>query len=48
MTIKALIPLVIIGLLVVPAAARAQEEVIYFHTDAIGSVRATTNNSGAV
>ncbi len=48
MTIKALIPLVMIGVLCVPAAARAQDEVIYFHTDAIGSVRATTNNSGAV
>ena len=48
MTIKALVPLVMIGVLCVPAAARAQDEVIYFHTDAIGSVRATTNNSGAV
>lgn len=48
MSIKALIPLVMIGMLVAPAAAYAQEEVIYFHTDAIGSVRATTNASGAV
>jgi len=41
--------LVAIGLLLSPAPARAQsEEVIYYHTDAIGSVRMITNAAGAV
>jgi RHS repeat-associated protein len=37
------------ALLFTPASARAQtEEVVYYHTDAIGSVRATTDATGAV
>jgi RHS repeat-associated protein len=43
--------LLLITLLVVlalPLSARAQDTVIYYHTDAIGSVRAITDNSGAV
>jgi hypothetical protein len=40
---------VLIGLLLVPATARAQsEEVIYYHTDAVGSVRMITDSTGAV
>jgi RHS repeat-associated protein len=37
------------ALLLLPAPARAQaEEVVYYHTDAIGSVRAITDATGAV
>jgi RHS repeat-associated protein len=40
---------VLFALLLAPAAARAQsEEVIYYHTDAIGSVRMITDSSGTV
>jgi RHS repeat-associated protein len=40
---------VAIGVLFTPATARAQsEEVVYYHTDAIGSVRAITDATGAV
>ncbi|MEO8680091.1 MAG: RHS repeat-associated core domain-containing protein [Vicinamibacterales bacterium] len=39
----------VIGVLMAPAAARAQsDEVIYYHTDAIGSVRMITDATGAV
>jgi RHS repeat-associated protein len=39
----------LIGILFAPVKARAQsEEVVYFHTDAIGSVRMITDPSGAV
>jgi len=39
----------VIGLLFAPVAARAQaEDVVYYHTDAIGSVRAITDATGAV
>lgn len=38
----------LIGILLVPASARAQDEVVYFHTDAIGSVRVVTDATGAV
>jgi RHS repeat-associated protein len=31
-----------------PSVARAQDEVVYYHIDAIGSVRATTDAAGAV
>jgi RHS repeat-associated protein len=34
------------GLLLWPAIASAQEEVVYYHTDAIGSVRAITDHNG--
>jgi RHS repeat-associated protein len=48
MGIKSLIPLAVIALLLSPAPASAQEEVVYYHTDAIGSVRAITDATGAV
>jgi RHS repeat-associated protein len=38
-----------LGLLVLlPASAQAQEQVVYYHTDAIGSVRAITDATGTV
>jgi RHS repeat-associated protein len=37
-----------IAILLAPAAARAQDVVVYYHTDAIGSVRALTDATGAV
>lgn len=41
--------LLALALLLTPTPARAQsEEVIYYHTDAIGSVRMTTDATGAV
>ena len=36
------------GFLLAPVDARAQEEAVYYHTDAIGSVRMVTDASGAV
>jgi RHS repeat-associated protein len=39
---------VVFALLLSATAAHAQDEVIYYHTDAIGSVRMTTDASGAV
>jgi RHS repeat-associated protein len=39
---------VLIAALFIPARASAQDEVVYYHTDAIGSVRMTTDASGAV
>lgn len=48
MVIRHFIPAAIFGILLAPAAARAQEEVVYYHTDAIGSVRAITSATGAV
>ncbi|MEO8682345.1 MAG: RHS repeat-associated core domain-containing protein [Vicinamibacterales bacterium] len=39
----------LLGLLLAPAPARAQsDEVVYYHTDAIGSVRMITDATGAV
>jgi len=39
----------VIGVLLAPATARAQaDEVVYYHTDAVGSVRMVTDASGAV
>ena len=37
-----------VGILLAPVPARAQEEVVYYHTDAIGSVRMITSETGAV
>src|SRR5688500_18821767 len=37
-----------LGFLLNSSSALAQEEVVYFHTDAIGSVPAVTDNSGAL
>jgi RHS repeat-associated protein len=37
-----------LALLLIPAAAHAQDQVVYYHTDAIGSVRAITDATGAV
>ena len=39
---------VVIGVLLAPAAALAQDEVVYFQTDAIGSVRVVTDATGVV
>jgi RHS repeat-associated protein len=39
---------VLAGFLLAPVDARAQEEAVYYHTDAIGSVRMVTDASGAV
>ena len=38
----------LVALVLVPAPASAQEVVVYYHTDAIGSVRAVTDDTGAV
>jgi len=38
----------LIGMLLAPAPARAQDVVVYYHTDAIGSVRATTDETGVL
>ena len=44
---KRLCWIALIGTLLAPAVARAQsEEVVYYHTDAIGSVRMVTDASG--
>ena len=49
MTMKRLIWCALIGLLLSPAAARAQtEEVVFYHTDAVGSVRMITGPTGNV
>ena len=49
MAMKLLIGAVVLGILLAPATARAQaEEVVYYHTDAIGSVRMITDPTGAV
>ena len=48
MAIKPLLSAVAIALLLTPATARAQDEVVYYHTDAVGSVRMITDASGAV
>jgi RHS repeat-associated protein len=44
-----LLPLLtlVVATLLWPAVARAQDEVVYYHTDAIGSVRMTTDATGA-
>jgi RHS repeat-associated protein len=39
---------VLLGTLLIPTSAQAQDEVVYYHTDAIGSVRMVTDASGAV
>jgi RHS repeat-associated protein len=38
----------LIGIALAPSTARAQEVVVYYHTDAIGSVRAMTDETGVV
>src|SRR5262245_57932305 len=38
----------LLGVTLVPAVARAQDEVVYYHTDAVGSVRMVTDATGAV
>ncbi len=38
----------LVAMLLVPALASAQDVVVYYHTDAIGSVRAVTDDTGAV
>ena len=40
--------LVAFAILLWPCAASAQDEVVYYHTDAIGSVRMVTDASGTV
>ena len=46
-TMKRLFWIALIGTLLAPTVARAQsDEVVYYHTDAIGSVRMITNASG--
>ena len=46
---RRLVWIALFGTLLTPAAARAQsEDVVYYHTDAIGSVRMVTDASGAV
>jgi RHS repeat-associated protein len=40
--------LVTLGLLLAPTMAQAQDVVVFFHTDAIGSVRVVTDATGAV
>ena len=39
---------VLLGILLAPTTARAQEEVVYYHTDAIGSVRMITSETGGL
>ena len=39
---------VALALVLAPSAAHAQDEVVYYHTDAIGSVRMVTDATGAV
>jgi RHS repeat-associated protein len=50
MSLSRLIPSLALAALLWPASAGAQggDEVVYYHTDAIGSVRMTTDASGAV
>jgi len=48
MSIKRLLLAVVVGIVLVPTVAQAQDEVVYYHTDAIGSVRAITDATGAV
>jgi RHS repeat-associated protein len=45
---RRLIWAVMIGILLMPATARAQDEVVYYHTDAIGSVRMITDEAGTI
>jgi RHS repeat-associated protein len=45
---KRLFWIALLGTLLAPAIARAQEVVVYYHTDAIGSVRAMTDETGVV
>lgn len=45
---KRLIRCVLFAILLAPGTARAQDEVVYYHTDAIGSVRMITGANGAV
>ena len=48
-TMRRVFWIALLGILVTPAVARAQgEEVVYYHTDAIGSVRMITDPSGTV
>ena len=44
---KAHVLMVLGSLVLAPATARAQDTVVYYHTDAIGSVRAITDSTGA-
>lgn len=37
-----------LGLLLTPALAQSQDQVVYYHTDAIGSVRAISDDTGTV
>jgi RHS repeat-associated protein len=48
MRITRIISMFVVGILLASAPASAQEEVVYYHTDAIGSVRAITDATGAV
>lgn len=48
MTMKQLRWISALAILLTPALAQAQDEVVYFHTDAIGSVRMVTDATGAV
>jgi RHS repeat-associated protein len=47
MTVKHWLALVVLTLALTPSIAVAQDEVVYYHTDAIGSVRMITDASGA-
>ena len=47
-SMKAHLLIAVLGsILLAPATARAQDTVVYYHTDAIGSVRAITDSTGA-
>jgi RHS repeat-associated protein len=48
MTTKRLMWMFLIGILSAPATARAQDEVVYYHTDAIGSVRMISDEAGTI
>ncbi len=47
-TMRRLFWTALIGTLMMPALASAQDVVVYYHTDAIGSVRVVTDDTGAV
>jgi RHS repeat-associated protein len=45
---RRLIWAVMTGILLMPATARAQDDVVYYHTDAIGSVRMISDEAGTI
>jgi RHS repeat-associated protein len=48
MTMKQLSWIWALAILLTPAVAQAQDEVVFYHTDAVGSVRMVTDATGAV